>query len=151
MSFANLKRSRGTIDRLTAAAQASQSQSKSYVDERMWKPTVDKQNNVYAIIRFLPANEGSDLPWAKYWDHAFKGPTAKIMMELGFAVSTLTVAQHYADILDGIVIDPADRELSGAIEDLGIKGRITDTNMVNEHDKRRLAAEVISFSETIAT
>ena len=82
---------------------------------------------------------------------AFKGPTAKIMMELGFAVSTLTVAQHYADILDGIVIDQADRDLSGAIADLGIKVRITDTNMVNEHDKRRLAAEVISFSETIAT
>ena len=81
---------------------------------------------------------------------AFKGPTAKIMMELGFAVSTLTVAQHYADILDGIVIDPADRELSGAIADLGIKVWITDTNMANEQDKRRLAAEVISFSETIA-
>lgn len=82
--------------------------------------------------------------------HAFKGPTAKIMMELGFAVSTLTVAQHYSDILDGIVIDPADRELSGAIANLGIKVRITDTDMANEEDKRRLAAEVISFSETIA-
>ena len=72
------------------------------------------------------------------------------MMELGCAVSTLTVAQHYADILDGIVIDPADRELSGAIEDLGIKVRITDTDMANERDKRHLATEVISFSETIA-
>ena len=72
------------------------------------------------------------------------------MMELGFTVSTLTVAEHYADILDGIVIDQADRELSGAIEDLGIKVWITDTNMANEQDKRRLAAEVISFSETIA-
>ena len=82
--------------------------------------------------------------------HAFKGPTAKIMMELGFAVSTLTVAQHYAEILDGIVIDSADRELSGAIADLGIKVWVTDTNMANEQDKRRLAAEVLSFSETIA-
>ena len=82
--------------------------------------------------------------------HAFKGPTAKIMMELGCAVSTLTVAQHYAAILDGMVIDPADRELSGAIVDLGIKVRITDTDMANERDKRHLATEVISFSETIA-
>ena len=61
------------------------------------------------------------------------------------------MAQHYADILDGIVIDSADRELSGAIADLGIKVWITDTYMANEQDKRRLAAEVISFSETIAT
>lgn len=81
MSFANLKRSRNTIDKLTAAAQASQSTTKSYVDDRMWKPTVDKQNNGYAVIRFLPANEGSDLPWAKYWDHAFKGPTGKWYIE----------------------------------------------------------------------
>jgi hypothetical protein len=40
--------------------------------------------------------------------------------------------------------------LSGAIADLGIKVWITDTNMANEQDKRRLAAEVVSFSETIA-
>ena len=81
---------------------------------------------------------------------AFKGPTAKIMLELGFEVSTLTIAQHYSDVLDGIVIDSADHELSKAIENLGIKVWITDTDMANEQAKRRLAAEVISFSETIA-
>ena len=81
MSFANLKRNRDTIEKLTAAAQATATTSKSYVDERMWKPTVDKQNNGYAVIRFLPANEGSDLPWVKYWDHAFKGPTGKWYIE----------------------------------------------------------------------
>jgi len=81
MSFANLKRNRNTIEKLTAAAQSAQTSTKSYVDERMWKPTVDKQNNGYAVIRFLPANEGSDLPWAKYWDHAFKGPTGKWYIE----------------------------------------------------------------------
>ena len=72
------------------------------------------------------------------------------MMELGFEVSTLTIAQHYSDVLDGIVIDSADHELSKAIENLGIKVWITDTDMANEQAKRRLAAEVISFSETIA-
>ena len=39
------------------------------------KPTVDKAGNGYAVLRFLPAAEGQELPWARYWDHGFKGPT----------------------------------------------------------------------------
>ena len=41
----------------------------------MWKPTVDKAGNGYAVLRFLPATEGQELPWVRYWDHGFKGPT----------------------------------------------------------------------------
>ena len=82
MSFANLKRNRGQIDRLTAAATATNTTTKSYVDERMWKPTVDKQNNGYAVIRFLPdGKEGSEVHFVRYWDHAFKGPTGKWYIE----------------------------------------------------------------------
>jgi hypothetical protein len=82
MSFANLKRNRGQIDRLSAAATATQTTTKSYVDERMWKPTVDKQNNGYAVIRFLPdGKEGSEVHFVRYWDHAFKGPTGKWYIE----------------------------------------------------------------------
>ena len=47
----------------------------------MWKPTVDKAGNGYAVIRFLPAVEGDDLPWAKYWDHFFQGPTGQWYVE----------------------------------------------------------------------
>ena len=82
MSFANLKRNRGKIDQLVAAAEATGGGSnKNYGDDRMWKPTVDKQNNGYAVIRFLPASEGNDLPWVQYWDHGFKGPTGKWYIE----------------------------------------------------------------------
>jgi hypothetical protein len=82
MSFANLKRNRGKIDQLVAAAEATGTTQKSnYEDTRLWKPTVDKQNNGYAVIRFLPASEGSDLPWNRYWDHGFKGPTGKWYIE----------------------------------------------------------------------
>jgi len=82
MSFANLKRNRGKIDQLVAAADAAGGGSnKNYGDDRMWKPTVDKQNNGYAVIRFLPAAEGNDLPWARFWDHGFKGPTGKWYIE----------------------------------------------------------------------
>ena len=43
-------------------------------DERLWKPEVDKTGNGYAVIRFLPAPEGEDLPWVKLFSHAFQGP-----------------------------------------------------------------------------
>ena len=79
MSFAKLKKSRSSsIDALVAAAEKAgggQQQQKSYGDDRFWKPSRDKSGNGYAVIRFLPAPEGEDLPWAKYWDHGFQGPT----------------------------------------------------------------------------
>ena len=78
MSFANLKSTRGSsIDNLVKAAEAvsTKTETKSYIDERFWKPTQDKAGNGYAVIRFLPAKEGEDLPWVRYWDHGFKGQT----------------------------------------------------------------------------
>jgi hypothetical protein len=79
MSFQDLKRNRSSsIDALTKAAEAvgggQQQQTKSYVDDRFWKPTVDKAGNGYAVIRFLPAPAGEELPWVRYWDHGFQGP-----------------------------------------------------------------------------
>ena len=79
MSFANLKSSRGSsIDKLVKAAEAvssPKSESKGYGDDRFWAPQRDKAGNGYAVIRFLPQKEGEDLPWVRYWDHGFKGPT----------------------------------------------------------------------------
>lgn len=83
MSFADLKAKAASMDSLVGAAQADGGKAKkdSYVDERMWKPTRDKAGNGYAVIRFLPTVEGDDLPWAKYWDHFFKGPTGQWFVE----------------------------------------------------------------------
>ena len=77
MSLSSLKGRSSSIDKLVKAAEAvsSKSESKSYDDDRFWKPTRDKAGNGYAVIRFLPAKEGEDLPWARYWDHGFQGPT----------------------------------------------------------------------------
>ena len=80
MSFENLKRNRDQISKLVQAAEQAgggnqPQQQNNYQDERIWKPTVDKAGNGYAVLRFLPAAEGQDLPWARYWDHGFKGPT----------------------------------------------------------------------------
>ena len=82
MSFEALKRSRGSnISKIIKAAGATNSgETKSYVDDRIWKPTVDKAGNGYAVIRFLPGTEDS-LPFVRYWDHGFKGPTGQWYIE----------------------------------------------------------------------
>jgi len=82
MSFANLKRNRVDFSKLVSAAQdAGGGEKRSYGDDREWKPTVDKAGNGYAILRFLPAKEGQDIPWVRYWDHGFKGPTGQWYFE----------------------------------------------------------------------
>ncbi len=84
MSLSNLKSSRGSsIDKLVQAAEAvsQKAETKSYGDDRFWKPTRDKAGNGYAVIRFLPPKEGEDLPWARYWDHGFQGPTGMWYIE----------------------------------------------------------------------
>jgi hypothetical protein len=82
MSLAQMKKS-SSLDQLLGAAQSeNQSQEKkSYVDERLWKPELDKSGNGYAVIRFLPAPDGEDMPWAKLWNHAFQGPTGQWYIE----------------------------------------------------------------------
>ena len=75
MSFAKLKRNRDQIAKLQQAANEQGGGRKSYVDDRIWSPVLDKAGNGYAVIRFLPAAEGSEVPWVRYWDHGFQGPT----------------------------------------------------------------------------
>ena len=72
-----------TLDKLLSAAEAENQpqEKKSYVDERIWKPQLDKTGNGYAVLRFLPASDGEDLPWAKLWSHAFQGPTGQWFIE----------------------------------------------------------------------
>ena len=82
MSFAAMKK-QNSLDSLLGAAQkeSAPQEKKSYVDERRWKPTMDKSANGYAVIRFLPAPNGEDLPWVKLWNHAFQGPTGQWYIE----------------------------------------------------------------------
>lgn len=54
--------------------QGSANQDNSNNDERLWKPDVDKAGNGYAIIRFLPAPVGEEVPFVRIWDHGFQGP-----------------------------------------------------------------------------
>jgi len=85
MSFASLKKASATgntIAKLTKEIEKiNQPQGGGGPDERLWKPELDKSGNGYAVIRFLPAPDGEDMPWAKIWSHAFKGPGGQWYIE----------------------------------------------------------------------
>ena len=79
MDFETLKSSSSNFDKLTKALETNlnnedQSNKNKYQDDRFWKPELDKTGNGYAVIRFLPAVSGEDLPWQRIWSHAFQGP-----------------------------------------------------------------------------
>ena len=82
MSLDSLKKS-SSLDKLLNAVKedSAPQEKKSYKDDRLWKPEMDKSGNGYAVIRFLPAVDGEDLPWAKVWNHAFQGPTGQWYIE----------------------------------------------------------------------
>jgi len=77
MSFDALKKNRSSsLNKLNQ--QLDKISQKSYSDPnegKMWKPTRDKAGNGFAIIRFLPAPQGEEMPFVRIWDHGFQGPT----------------------------------------------------------------------------
>jgi hypothetical protein len=77
-------RNQNSLDKLLNQVKKDESpatEKKSYVDERLWKPQVDKAGNGYAVIRFLPAPQGEELPWVRVWNNAFQGPTGQWFIE----------------------------------------------------------------------
>jgi len=75
MSFSNLKKSsRSSIADLTNEADKINKKSESYKDDRFWRPELDKSSNGFAVIRFLPAPNEENLPWARLFSHGFQGP-----------------------------------------------------------------------------
>ena len=75
-SFSELKKSRQTqLDKLTQEFQkvsTPQQNANNGKDERLWEPSVDKAGNGYAIIRFLPAPKGEDIPFVRVFSHGFQ-------------------------------------------------------------------------------
>ncbi|MGH6912385.1 MAG: 2-phospho-L-lactate transferase [Geminicoccales bacterium] len=75
--------------------------------------------------------------------HAVKGPTAKIMGELGISPCSLAVERHYQGLLDGLVIDEAD---AAEAPKLGLPVEVARTLMVNLEDRDALARTVLAFA-----
>jgi LPPG:FO 2-phospho-L-lactate transferase len=78
---------------------------------------------------------------------AVKGPTAKIMRELGLAATTQAIAAHYHGLVDGLVIDEADAEDARRLD---LPTLVTRTLMRTIEDRLALAAATLAFAESIA-
>lgn len=72
MSFSSLKKNKASVFN-QLQKQLEQSTKVGTVDERFWKLTTDKAGNGFAVIRFLPAGDGEDMPFVKLYSHAFQG------------------------------------------------------------------------------
>jgi LPPG:FO 2-phospho-L-lactate transferase len=77
---------------------------------------------------------------------AVKGPTAKMMAELGMPTTARAVAAHYGGLIDGFVLDRVDADLAS---DIAVPCLATRTLMASEDDKRSLAAEVLAFAREL--
>ena len=76
MSFSDLKKQSklGSLTEKLVKEVEKMNTSGNSSDDRLWKLECDKANNGYAVIRFLPAPDGEDLPFVKVYSHAFQGP-----------------------------------------------------------------------------
>ena len=74
MSFSALKNQSNLNTLLDEYNKQSSPETKSFDDDRFWKPEMDKSGNGFAVIRFLPAPEGEEIPWIRMFSHSFQGP-----------------------------------------------------------------------------
>jgi hypothetical protein len=76
MSFADLKKQSklGSLTAKLVKEVEKMNTTGGSSDDRLWKLECDKSGNGYAVIRFLPAPNGEDLPFVKLYSHAFQGP-----------------------------------------------------------------------------
>jgi LPPG:FO 2-phospho-L-lactate transferase len=79
-------------------------------------------------------------------DAAVKGPTAKIMKELGITPSPLAVIEHYRGLIDGFVLDSRDAHLSERID---IPVKICDTLMLTLEDRQRVASSALDLATAL--
>ena len=80
---------------------------------------------------------------------AIKGPTAKMMAERNIAPSAAAIADHYAGLIDGFVLDEADRAEVDGIAATGVAVEVTATVMTARTEKQALARAVLAFAERL--
>ncbi len=77
---------------------------------------------------------------------AIKGPTAKMMAELGVPTTAEQVAEHYQGFIDGFILDEQDAHLHGALQ---VPTRVAPSVMASLADRERLAATVLHFIQDL--
>lgn len=84
---------------------------------------------------------------------AIKGPTTKIMNELGIAADALAIARHYSGLIDGLLVDEIDAnaETLRALAQTGIRVGVTRTLMKTLDDRERVADAALALAAEVAS
>lgn len=77
--------------------------------------------------------------------NSVKGPLAKMLRELGLPATPVTIAKHYADFLDGFVLDVRDEHFEPELRAMGLRVEVCDTLMSDRHASRRLARSCLDL------
>ena len=80
-----------------------------------------------------------------------KGPAAKMYAELGIEPSALAVCRHYRELLAGFVIDEEDQQLAKDVEEMGVEVLVTQTIMLSDEERKRLAERVVEFAGEVSS
>ena len=81
---------------------------------------------------------------------SIKGPTSKIMQEMGIEVSCSSIAKHYQGLIDGIIIDQSDEAQVNNIEKMGIQVKLANIIVKTKTEKNKLAQESLEFLDEIS-
>ncbi len=80
---------------------------------------------------------------------ALKGPADRMLASLGHEASALGVARILAGLVDGFILDTEDRDLAPAVEALGPRALVTDTIMVDDAARARVADALLGFGAAL--
>ena len=73
------------------------------------------------------------------------------MNEMGIEVSSVSIAEHYKGLIDGIIIDESDRKQADKIKEMGIEVKLSKIIVKTKEEKTRLAKESIEFIQEIVS
>ena len=73
------------------------------------------------------------------------------MNEMGIEVSSVSIAEHYQGLIDGIIIDESDKKQADKIKEMGIEVKLSKIVIKTKEEKTRLAKESIAFIQEIAS
>ncbi|MCO5787781.1 2-phospho-L-lactate transferase [Pseudomonas sp. G11-1] len=76
-----------------------------------------------------------------------KGPADRMLSASGYRCNNLGIADCYSDLIDGLIIDQRDQPDASALQERGLHVMTTNTLMLNDADKTRLARELLQFAQ----
>ena len=80
---------------------------------------------------------------------AIKGPTTKLMRELGLPPGAAAICDHYRGLIDGLILDRADAADAERVERLGVAASVTGTVMRSDDDRVALARDALAFAAAL--